>query len=91
MADGKTSTVILVLKNSSLNDGDLLCTRIARALQEYVDFIWSHRAAHTNQERYVCSNGTELWVTAVSSIVTDIPRAEPLDSIRRLDVGQEPE
>ena len=88
MSDGKTSTVILVLKNSSLNDGDLLFTRISQALREYVDFVDSHRAAHSNQERYNCSNGTEIWITAVSSIVVDIPRAEPLDSIRRVDVGQ---
>ena len=83
MSDGNTSTVILVLKNSSLDDGDLLSSAISQTLREYCDMVDHCEAGNEPQESFSGSNGTELTIMAVSSPVACIPQLPPLKRLRQ--------
>ncbi len=83
-----TSTVVIMLKNTRLNDSDLLSSAISQTLREYLEFVDSGQAGNEPQERYTCANGTEVLVIAVSSRVTDIPHSKPLCSERRAGADQ---
>jgi hypothetical protein len=84
-----TSTVVIMLKSSRLNDRDLLSSAISQTLREYLEFVDCGQAGNEPQETYVGKNGTEMYVSAVSSPVADIPHAKPLCSVRRVDADRE--
>jgi hypothetical protein len=83
------STVVITLKNSRLDGSDLLTSAITQTLREYLEFVDCGQAGNEQQEMYVSTNGTEMFVTAVTSPVADIPHVRPLCLVRRVDVGRE--
>lgn len=83
------STVVIVLRNSTLNDRDQLCASVSRSLREYLDLVDSGRAGNERQERYVSPNGTEISVMAVSSPVFDTHVTTQRHSERRADGDSE--
>lgn len=89
MSERETSTVVIVLRNSLLDDGDLLCAVVARTLREYLEMLECGRGGNEQQETFVSGNGTEVSVMAVSSAVVGIPREEPLCLTRRAGVLEE--
>ena len=84
-----TSTVIITLKSSVIKDEDSLSSAISQSLHEYLEFVDCGQAGNAQQEKYTSTNGTEIFVSAVSSPVVDIPHAKPLCSVRRVDAGRE--
>lgn len=82
-----TSTVVITLKNSSLNDRDLLSPVISQTLREYLEFVGCGKAGNDAQEQFTSANGTEVFVSVVSSPVVDIPQTVHSCSKRPVDVG----
>ena len=75
MMEKVTNTVVIVLQNSVMDDAELLTDVVARDLREYLAMIDSGSAANEPQEKFVSKSGTEISVTAVSSLLVHIPRA----------------
>jgi hypothetical protein len=75
MMEKFTNTVVIVLRNSVMDDAELLTDVVARDLREYLAMIDSGSAANEPQEKFVSTSGTEVSVAAVSSLLVHIPRA----------------
>lgn len=88
MQGNTVSTVVIVLRNSTLNDRDSLAHAVSQSLREYLNLVDSGQAGNERQERYASPNGTEISVTAVSSPVFDTPQPKHSCSARRVDAGQ---
>jgi hypothetical protein len=77
MQNQDTATVIICLKNSTLDDS-LLSVEVVKTLREYCDMVDRCEAGNKRQEFFSGPNGTELTVIAVRSPVVCIPQLEPL-------------
>lgn len=90
MQGDMVSTVVIVLRNETLDYRDSLASAVSQSLREYLDFVDSGHAGNEKQERYISSNGTEISVMAVSSPVFDTPCAKPGVRCRPCPDGGQP-
>lgn len=70
-----TNTIFIVLQNSVIDDVESLTDIVSKDLREYLAMIDSGSAANEQQEKFVSTSGTEVSVTAVSSLLVHIPLA----------------
>lgn len=89
MTEKFTNTIFIVLQNSVMDDAESLTDIVSRDLREYLAMIDSGSAANEQQEKFVSTSGTEISVTAVSSLLAHIHRATPLSTVRRVGSSTE--